>query len=99
MGWGMAACAWDALRFGAEATTELLADGTARVTSATQDIGTGTYTALAQMVSDMTGLRREQVAVSLGDTDLPPSRGLHANNQRGCTHNRGGLPRLPGHGP
>ncbi len=72
IGWGMAACAWDALRFDAEATVELLADGTARVSTATQDIGTGTYTILAQIVTEMTGLSRDRIAVSLGDTILPP---------------------------
>lgn len=71
VGWGVASCAWDALRFDTEATVELLDDGTARVASATQDIGTGTYSALAQMVSEMTGLPVQRISVSLGDTILP----------------------------
>jgi len=37
-------------RFGAEATVELRDDGTASVACATQDIGTGTYTILAQQL-------------------------------------------------
>jgi len=42
LGWGMASCAWIAARFAAEASVQLRDDGTARVASATQDIGTGT---------------------------------------------------------
>lgn len=72
LGWGMSACAWDALRFDAEVTTELFADGTARVSTCSQDIGTGTYTALARMVSELTGLPIDRISVALGDTDLPP---------------------------
>ena len=47
LGWGMAACSWIAARFGATASVEFRADGTARVACGTQDIGTGTYTVLA----------------------------------------------------
>ena len=71
LGWGMAGCAWIAARFGAEASVQLRDDGTARVASGTQDIGTGTYTNLAQMVSLRTGLPLEKIEVVLGDTTLP----------------------------
>src|SRR4029450_45228 len=37
-----------------------------------QDIGTGTYTILAQLVSDKTGVPVNKVEVVLGDTSLPP---------------------------
>lgn len=72
LGWGVAACTWPALRFTTEATVELKADGTARVVCATQDIGTGTYTVLAQLVSDGTGIPLDRIEVVLGDTRLPP---------------------------
>ncbi len=72
LGWGMAACAWIAARFPAEARVELRDDGTARVACGTQDVGTGTYTILAQLVSDKTGVPVEKVEVVLGDTTLPP---------------------------
>ena len=49
LGWGMAGCSWIAARFPAEANVQLRDDGTARVACATQDIGTGTYTILAQL--------------------------------------------------
>jgi xanthine dehydrogenase YagR molybdenum-binding subunit len=72
LGWGMASCAWIAARFAAEANVQLRDDGTARVACATQDIGTGTYTILAQLVSEKTGVPVEKIEVALGDTSLPP---------------------------
>lgn len=71
VGWGVAACSWGAMRIEAKAMVELLVDGTARVTCATQDIGGGTYTTFAQLVSHETGIPLQKVAVVLGDTRLP----------------------------
>lgn len=71
LGWGVAACSWGAMRSEASATVELLTDGTARVTCATQDIGGGTYTIFAQLVSHETGIPVNKVDVVLGDTRLP----------------------------
>jgi xanthine dehydrogenase YagR molybdenum-binding subunit len=71
LGWGMAGAAWVAARFAAEADVQLRDDGTARVACGTQDIGTGTYTILAQLVSDKTGVPLDKVEVALGDTSLP----------------------------
>jgi xanthine dehydrogenase YagR molybdenum-binding subunit len=71
LGWGMAGCAWVAARFPAEANVQLRDDGTARVASGTQDIGTGTYTILAQLTSQKTGVPLDKVEVALGDTSLP----------------------------
>src|SRR2546430_495737 len=73
LGWGMAGCAWLAGRFAAAANVQLRDDGTMRVASATQDIGTGTYTILAQLASARTGVPLEKVEVELGDTSLPRS--------------------------
>ena len=39
--------------------------------SATQDIGTGTYTILAQLTAQKTGVPLSKVEVALGDTSLP----------------------------
>ena len=72
IGWGFAACTWMAIRTQAEAAFELRQDGTARVTCGTQDIGTGTYTAIAQMVSHETMIPLSRVEVVLGDSALPP---------------------------
>ncbi len=71
LGWGMAGAAWVAARFPAEASVQLRDDGSARVASGTQDIGTGTYTILAQLASEKTGVPLEKVEVVLGDTSLP----------------------------
>lgn len=72
LGWGMASATWIAKRFACVARVELRDDGTARVISATQDIGTGTYTILAQVAAEKLGLPVEKVEVILGDSSLPP---------------------------
>ena len=71
LGWGMAGCAWVAARFPAEASVHLRDDGTTRVACGTQDIGTGTYTILAQLAAEKTGVPLDKVEVALGDTSLP----------------------------
>jgi len=72
LGWGMAACTWMAARWSAEASVMFNADGTVRVASGTQDIGTGTYTVLAQMASQLTGVDLDKIKVVIGDSSLPP---------------------------
>jgi xanthine dehydrogenase YagR molybdenum-binding subunit len=72
LGWGVAGCSWIAERMGSEATVDLRDDGTARVSSATQDIGTGTYTVLSNIVSQKTGIPLDKIEVVLGDSALPP---------------------------
>jgi len=72
VGWGVAAGSWAARRLATEIIVELHADATARVSTATQDIGTGTYTILAQMAANLTGIPLERIAVVIGDTRLPP---------------------------
>src|SRR5262245_4421045 len=71
LGWGMAGAAWPADRFAAEASLQLRDDGTVRVASATQDIGTGTYTILAQLGAERIGVALDRVEVELGDSSLP----------------------------
>ncbi len=71
LGWGMAAASWGAYRFPATATVEFCANGRICVRSATQDIGTGTYTVFAQVIHDQTGIPFEKIDVILGDTGLP----------------------------
>jgi len=72
LGWGMAACTWGAMRDDAQASVEIRRDGTAVVRTATQDIGTGTYTVLAFVVAEVTGIPLDRIDVRLGDTTLPP---------------------------
>jgi xanthine dehydrogenase YagR molybdenum-binding subunit len=71
LGWGMAGAAWIAGRFAAEANMQLRDDGTVRVACATQDIGTGTYTILAQLASQKIGVSVDKIEVELGDSALP----------------------------
>ena len=71
IGWGMAACSWGAFRTDAQASVEITREGTATVKTATQDIGTGTYTVLAMVVAEVTGIPIERIDVQLGDTRLP----------------------------
>jgi len=71
LGWGMAGAAWIAGRFAAEANMQLRDDGSVRVACATQDIGTGTYTILAQLASQKTGVPVDKIEVDLGDSALP----------------------------
>jgi xanthine dehydrogenase YagR molybdenum-binding subunit len=71
LGWGMAGAAWVAARFPAAATIELHDGGTTRVACGTQDIGTGTYTVLAQLAAEKTGVPLDKVEVALGETSLP----------------------------
>jgi xanthine dehydrogenase YagR molybdenum-binding subunit len=71
LGWGMASCSWVASRFAAEANFQFRDDGAARVACATQDIGTGTYTILAQLAAQKAGVPLDKVEVALGDSSLP----------------------------
>ena len=71
LGWGMAGATWVAGRFAAAANIQLRDDGTVRVACATQDIGTGMYTVLAQLASEKTGVPLDKIDVELGDSALP----------------------------
>src|SRR5262245_37848899 len=71
LGWGMSGAAWIAGTFAGEANLQLLDDGRVRVACATQDIGTGTYTILAQLAAPKTGVPLEKIDVELGDSVLP----------------------------
>ncbi|KQP18894.1 xanthine dehydrogenase family protein molybdopterin-binding subunit [Methylobacterium sp. Leaf100] len=57
------------------AAIRLEGDGSVTVRMAMTDIGTGTYTILAQIAGDMLGLPVERVHVELGDTRLPKAAG------------------------
>jgi xanthine dehydrogenase YagR molybdenum-binding subunit len=58
-----------------KANVRLDPDGTATVRMAMTDIGTGTYTILAQITAEMLGLPTERVRVELGDTSFPQAAG------------------------
>jgi xanthine dehydrogenase YagR molybdenum-binding subunit len=58
-----------------KANVRLDPDGTATVKMAMTDIGTGTYTILAQIAAEMLGLPTERIRVELGDTSFPEAAG------------------------
>jgi xanthine dehydrogenase YagR molybdenum-binding subunit len=53
------------------ARVRILANGRAVAQSGTQDLGTGTYTVMAQVASDTLGLPPDRITFELGDTTLP----------------------------
>ena len=73
VGYGMASATWPTHRRPASARVRLRADGTAVVSSATADIGPGTYTAMTQIAADALGLPVARVHFELGDSKLPPA--------------------------
>jgi xanthine dehydrogenase YagR molybdenum-binding subunit len=73
VGWGMATGVWEALQVPIAVRIVLSANGHAEVACATSDIGTGTYTIMAQVAADMLGLPLDNISIKLGDSSLPQS--------------------------
>ena len=73
VGWGMATGVWDAFQAPITVRIVLSANGHAEVACATSDIGTGTYTIMAQVAADKLGLPLENISVKLGNSSLPQS--------------------------
>ena len=73
VGWGMATGTWGAFQNAATVRIALKADGTAHVSSATSDIGPGTYTVITMIAAEFLGLPPEKVKFELGDTKFPKS--------------------------
>ncbi|WP_415056113.1 xanthine dehydrogenase family protein molybdopterin-binding subunit [Halopseudomonas sp.] len=70
VGWGMASGVWEALQMPASAKACIDATGKLVVSSATTDIGTGTYTVMAQIAAEAMGFPMEQVEFKLGDSSM-----------------------------
>jgi xanthine dehydrogenase YagR molybdenum-binding subunit len=75
VGLGMAAATRGNPLLLSRANVRLTPDGTATVRMAMTDIGTGTYTILAQIAGELLGLPIEKVRVELGDTSFPQAAG------------------------
>ncbi len=77
VGWGMASSVWGAMQMPASARVVYRRDGSARVASATSDIGPGTYTVMTMIAAEFLGTRLDQVQFELGDTRQPraPAQG------------------------
>lgn len=73
VGWGMATGIWEALQTPISVRIALTANGYAEVACATSDIGTGTYTIMAQVAADMLGLPLDNISIKIGDSGLPQS--------------------------
>jgi xanthine dehydrogenase YagR molybdenum-binding subunit len=73
VGWGMATGIWEALQVPIAVRIMLTANGHVEVSCATSDIGTGTYTIMAQVAADMLGLPLDNITIKLGDSALPQS--------------------------
>jgi xanthine dehydrogenase YagR molybdenum-binding subunit len=73
VGFGMATGIWEALQVPITVRIALTANGHADVACATSDIGTGTYTIMAQVAADMLGLPLDNISIKLGDSSLPQS--------------------------
>ena len=81
IGWGCASAIYPAHVGAAAARISLLPTGVARVEIGAHEIGTGTQTIIAGIVSDRLGIAIDKVFVELGSSDFPPG-GMSA----GSTH-------------
>ncbi|MFP5340948.1 MAG: xanthine dehydrogenase family protein molybdopterin-binding subunit, partial [Gammaproteobacteria bacterium] len=70
IGWGLATGVWEAMQMPASAKACLGPDGRLVVSSATADIGTGTYTVMTQIAAAAMGLPMDRVEFRLGDSSL-----------------------------
>jgi xanthine dehydrogenase YagR molybdenum-binding subunit len=75
VGYGMAAAFRNNLVMKSAARVRLERDGKVTVETDMTDIGTGTYTIIAQTAAEMMGVPLEQVVVRLGDSNYPVSAG------------------------
>jgi xanthine dehydrogenase YagR molybdenum-binding subunit len=71
IGYGMATATYPANRSAAQAVVRMLPGGKMFVGSGTQDLGTGTYTIMAQQAAAGLGIDPTLVEVKLGDSTLP----------------------------
>ncbi len=72
VGWGCASAAYPTLIASSAASVTMAADGAVHVRSSAADLGTGTYTTLAQVAAERLGVAFGRVTVELGDTAFPP---------------------------
>jgi xanthine dehydrogenase YagR molybdenum-binding subunit len=71
IGWGMASTLYPAIRQACRVRVKLATDASLCVQCGTQDMGSGTYTALGQMAASALDVPLSQMTVELGDTLLP----------------------------
>ena len=99
VGWGMATGIWEALQMETAVRIVLTANGHAEVASAFSDIGTGTYTIIAQVTADMLGAAARQYHRKAWRLDAAASAGRGRlmdggiGVERDCQHSGGGAQR------
>ena len=75
IGMGMATTVYPVNRGETTAEVQLNADGTVRVETATQDLGTGTFTIMTQLVAEVFDISPDLVTLAAGDTRYPEAVG------------------------
>jgi len=75
IGMGMATTVYPVNRGESSAKVQLNTDGTLRVETATQDLGTGTFTILTQLVAEVFDISPDLVTLAAGDTRYPEAVG------------------------
>lgn len=83
IGVGMGSSLYPAHRSPASAKVRLMANGSAQISSATHDLGTGMWTVIAIIGADTLGLPIERVRPDLGDSALPLSPGAGGSQSTG----------------
>lgn len=73
IGYGMARGALGSYQLPCVVRSSIYSDGTAFVRSAATDLGTGTYTVMTVIASEVLGVGFDRVRFGLGDTDMPNS--------------------------
>jgi xanthine dehydrogenase YagR molybdenum-binding subunit len=71
VGYGMATATYPGGRSAASVKVSMTASGDVTVMTASIDIGTGTYTVLAQTAADALGVPVDRIQVKIGDSSLP----------------------------
>ncbi len=75
IGMGMGTTVYPVNRGESTAMVRLNPDGTVQVETATQDLGTGTFTIMTQLAADVFGVSPDQVTLGAGDSKYPEAVG------------------------
>jgi xanthine dehydrogenase YagR molybdenum-binding subunit len=78
IGYGVGCGVYPARQWGSSALVKLTREGkdiSANIRLAASDLGTGTYTILAQVAGETLGIPVNKISVTIGDSDLPPAAG------------------------
>ncbi len=94
-GLGLALHTWQGGGHASQARTTIHADGTVEIELGSQDLGTGTRTAIAIVAAETLGLRIQDIRVKIGENAYPPSGasggsttigGVSGSTRRSMTH-------------